>query len=225
MRKLIFEAHPGVAAPTRIVLLPGAYHEPEDFVREGFADAVRARAMAVDLEFVAPDLKHVLDRRVLESLQREVVAPARAAGCRFLWLGGVSLGGYIALAYAQRRPADLDGLCLLAPYLGNRMITGEIARAGGVRSWRPGTIGDADEERLIWSFIQGLPASGLTIGLGIGRRDRFWDGQGLLADVLPAGTVNIVEGGHEWPVWRRLWELFLDGLGGGGLLPARTSGV
>jgi pimeloyl-ACP methyl ester carboxylesterase len=209
----------------RIALLPGAYHRPEDFVSEGFAEAVRARGLTIDLEFVAPDLKHLLDRSVLQSLQRDVVVPARAAGCRFLWLGGVSLGGFIALAYAQRRPADLDGLCLLAPYLGNRMITGEIARAGGVRSWRPGTIGDDDEERRIWAFIRGLPTSGLSIGLGIGRQDRFGHGHALFADALPAATVNVVDGGHEWAVWRRLWELFLDDVATGGFRRAGTSGV
>lgn len=224
MRRLIVEASPGLAAPMRIALLPGAGHTPEDFVREGFAEAVCARGLALDLEFVAPDMKHLLDRSVLESLEREVVAPARAVGCRSLWLGGVSLGGYIALAYAQRRPADLNGLCLLAPYLGNRMITGEIARAGGVRSWCPGTISDDDEERRIWSFIRSLPAPGVTIGLGVGRRDRFRDGQGLLADALPARAVNVVNGGHEWPVWRQLWELFLDGLAYGGPLHAGTLG-
>ena len=56
------------------------------------------------------------------------------------------LGGFIALAYAERWPADLNGLCLLAPYLGNRMMTAEIARAGGIRSWNPGTIADDDED-------------------------------------------------------------------------------
>jgi hypothetical protein len=33
-----------------------------------------------------------------------------------------------------------------------------------------------------------------------------------------------VSGGHEWPVWRQLWELFLDGLAYGGPLHAGTPG-
>ena len=210
MRKIVVSATPGVVAPTRIVLLPGAYHEPEDFGRAGFVAAVRARGLALDLEFVAPELGHLLDRTVLEALRRDVVEPARAAGCRALWLGGVSLGGFIALAYADSRPGDIDGLCLLAPYLGNRSVTGEIGRAGGVRQWQPGAAAADDEERRVWSWIRQLPAPRLAVHLGYGRHDRFGHGHGLFAAVLPAGAVDAVDGGHAWPVWLRLWELFLD---------------
>jgi pimeloyl-ACP methyl ester carboxylesterase len=212
MRTLVVAATPGVVAPTRIALLPGAYQEPEDFRRAGFAEAVRSRGLALDLEFVAPELDHLLDRTVLDALHREIVAPARGAGCRSVWLGGVSLGGFMALAYAESRPDELDGLCLFAPYLGNRAVTGEVARAGGVGRWRPGTVPADDEERRVWSWIQRLPAQRLRVHLGIGRNDRFGHGHALLAEALPPADVDVVDGGHDWPVWRRLWELFLDRL-------------
>jgi pimeloyl-ACP methyl ester carboxylesterase len=225
VRRLIFEASPGSLATMRIVLLPGAYNAPEEFEREGFVDAVRERGLAIDLEFVAPDLQHLMDHHVLESLHRDVVIPAITAGCSSVWLGGVSLGGFIALAYAERWPDDLSGLCLLAPYLGSRILTGEVASAGGVRSWYPGTISDNDEERRIWAFIRGLPSSGLKVGLGIGRHDRFGHGHALLADALSDDLVNVIDGGHEWPVWRQLWGLFLDGLHNGDAYNARTAGA
>jgi len=212
MRKIVVEAVPGSVAPSRIALLPGAYQEPEDFGREGFADAVRERGLPIDLEFVAPDLAHLLDRRALDLLHEDVVAPARAAGCPSVWLGGVSLGGFIALAYAQRRPEGLDGLCLLAPYLGNRMVTGEVARAGGVRMWRPGVLAADDEERRIWSLIKGLPEQHFAVHLGLGRQDRFGHGHALFAAALPATAVDVVDGGHDWPTWRHLWNRFLDRL-------------
>lgn len=210
MRKIVVEAVRGVVAPMRIALLPGAYQQPEDFRREGFADAVQTRGLPIDLEFVAPELAHLLDRRVLGSLRRDVVAPARAAGCASVWLGGVSLGGFIALAYAERWPDALDGLCLLAPYLGNRMVTGEVARAGGVRMWRPGVLAADDEERRIWALIQRLPESHFPVYLGLGRQDRFGHGHALFADGLPETAVDVVDGGHDWPTWRKLWDRFLD---------------
>ena len=212
MRKVVVQATPGVVAPMRIALLPGAYQEPEDFKRAGFADAVRARGLALDLEFIAPELTHLLDRGVLDALHQDFVVPARAAGCRFVWLGGVSLGGFIALAYAERKPEALDGLCLLAPDLGSRMVTGEVAQAGGVRNWRPGALGPDDEERRIWALIQRLPQQRLAVHLGLARQDRFGHGHALFADALPAAAVDRIEGGHDWSAWRQLWDRFLDRL-------------
>jgi len=211
VRKIVVEATPGAVAPVRIALLPGAYQEPDDFLREGFAQAVLRRGLDIDLEFVAPDLAHVMDRAVLQALHEHVVVPARAAGCRSLWLGGVSLGGFFALAYAERRPRAVDGLCLFAPYLGNRMVTGEVAEAGGVRHWRPALIAEDDEERRIWALIQRLESQPhLAVHLGIGRQDRFGHGHALLADALPATAVDVIDGAHDWDAWRRLWDLFLD---------------
>ena len=81
MRTILQAAHIGRTAPIRVVMLPGAYSRPEDFVREGFVEAVRARALAVDLVFAAPEPPHVLDRGVLDSLPEDLVRPARRAGC------------------------------------------------------------------------------------------------------------------------------------------------
>ena len=71
-------------------------------------------------------------------------------------------------------------------------------------------IADDDEERRIWTLIQGLHARRLAVHIGIGRYDRFGHGHALFADALPANAVDVVYGGHEWPAWRRLWGLFLD---------------
>jgi pimeloyl-ACP methyl ester carboxylesterase len=214
VRRVVVQAAAGIVAPRRVLLLPGAYQEPEEFLQAGFADAVRARALALDLEFIAPQLAHLQDRSLLDALEAQVIAPARAAGCRELWLGGVSLGGFIALAYAEQRVATLDGLCLLAPYLGNRMVTGEVALAGGLQSWHPQSIAADDEERRIWAFLQQLSGSSVKVYLGIGNRDRFGHGYELLANVLPPTSVATAEGGHDWPTWRQLWDRFLDRLSG-----------
>ena len=210
MRRIIVAATPGVAAATRIAMLPGAYHEPEDFEREGFTLAVRSRGLHIDLEFIAPELRHLTDRTIMDTLQRDVIDPARAAGCRAIWLGGVSLGGFLALSYAERNPGALAGLCLLAPYLGTRLTTGEIARAGGVTHWNPEHIAAEDEERRVWRYIRQRHAQRPQIRLGMARQDRFGHGHRLFAEALPREAVNIVDGGHDWATWRALWALFLD---------------
>jgi pimeloyl-ACP methyl ester carboxylesterase len=210
MQVLLEPAMAGELAPQRIALLPGAYEGPQDFQRAGFAQAVRRRGLKLDLALVHPDPQHLADRSILERLRREVVQPARAAGCQSVWLAGISLGGFMALAYAMEFPGDVDGICLLAPYLGNRIIGGEIARAGGLAAWQPGPIGADDEERRIWQFIRNLRHTPLAVYLGYGRADRFADTLTLMVETLPAASVDVVEGGHDWAAWTNLWGNFLD---------------
>jgi pimeloyl-ACP methyl ester carboxylesterase len=189
--------------------LPGAYHTAEDFVAAGFPDAVHARRKRLDLILVDPELRHLGDRSLLERLRTEIVLPARAAGVS-IWLGGISLGGLFALDYAASYPDELDGLCLLAPYLGNRILTGEIARAPGLAAWQPGELAETDEERRIWRHIKNRRADSRPLYLGFGREDRFSAAHELLAATLTPESVDVIAGGHEWTTWFRLWENFLD---------------
>ena len=153
MRVILEAAREGSVAPTRVLLLPAAYTVLEDFQKEGFAQAVRERGLMLDLVLVELKLQHLTDRSILKRLRHEVVLPARASGCS-VWLGGISLGGFVALAYTERYPREIDGLCALAPYLGNHIVTGEIQRANGVAGWIPGQLADDDDERRIWRFIK-----------------------------------------------------------------------
>ncbi len=209
MRSILVPALATAVAPTRMVWLPGAYHCAQDFVTSGFAEKAHARRAALDLLFIDLEPAHLGDRSAVRNLRDDVVLPARAAGVS-LWLGGISLGGLIALSYAACYPDELDGLCLLAPYLGNRMLTGEIARARGLAAWHPGELAETDEERRIWRYIKTRSAASRPLYLGYGRGDRFCAAHQLLAATLPADAVDVVAGGHEWPTWVRLWENFLD---------------
>jgi pimeloyl-ACP methyl ester carboxylesterase len=187
----------------------------------------------MDLGFVDLELQYLGDTTALLRLRDELVLPARKMGVS-LWLAGISLGGMIALDYAATYPNDLDGLFLLSPYLGNRMLIAEIAAAPELGSWQPGPLADSDAERRIWRYLQpradhawpqcrtapgGAGQSPLRaaavqprprLHLGFGRDDRFAAAHRLLAQSLPADSVAIIDGGHDWPTWTRLWENFLD---------------
>jgi pimeloyl-ACP methyl ester carboxylesterase len=208
MKIIVDAAESGRTARTRLVMLPAAFTEPQDFVRAGFGTAIRERGLNLDVMFVGSDLQHVTDRSVLELLYLELVQPARAQGCA-VWLGGISLGGYLALAFAARHGRALAGLCLFAPYLGSHIITDEVARSG-LEEWSPGEAAGDDEERRVWGFIKTLRAGALPVYLGLGREDRFAARHRLLAAALAAPSVHTVAGGHDWPTWRTLWDNFLD---------------
>ncbi|HTV97406.1 MAG TPA: hypothetical protein VME42_15485 [Steroidobacteraceae bacterium] len=192
-----------------MVWLPGAFHAAEDFVQAGFDAEVRKRGLDIDLEFLPLELDHLGDRSIIGRLAREILEPARRQGGS-LWIGGISLGGLFALDYAATDCGPWDGLCLLAPYLGNRMLIAEIDRAGGVAAWQPGALAESDEERRIWRFIQACRAGSRPVHLGYGREDRFARAHGLMAQALPAEAVHVVAGGHDFAAWSTLFGRFLD---------------
>ena len=99
---------------------------------------MRDRNLNVDLALVAPQLRHLMDRTVLAQLrQRSCNAGPFFRGHR-VWFAGVSWGGFLALLYAADYAADLAGICLIAPYLGNRMINTEIMEFATLADWSAG---------------------------------------------------------------------------------------
>jgi pimeloyl-ACP methyl ester carboxylesterase len=207
MRSIFCASSEGVA-PTQMIWLPGAYHAAQDFVNEGFARAAAQRRISLDLRFVDLEMQHLDDRDAFRRLRSEIVLPARDSGAA-VWLAGISLGGLVALDYASAHEGELDGLCLLAPYLGNRMLISEIAAASGLGGWEPGELAESDTERRIWRYIKTRDDSA-KLFLGYGKSDRFSAAHDMLAAALPADWVEVVAGGHQWSTWLRLWESFLD---------------
>jgi len=213
MRSILKPAASGRAAATQMVWFPGAYHSAQDFLDTGFAEAVLKRRIPLDLRFVDLEMQHLDDREPLELLRHEIVLPALGSGVS-VWLAGISLGGLVALDYASSYPDEFDGLCLLAPYLGNRMLLTEIAAASGLMAWEPGELAQADAERRIWRYLK-VRIDSRPLYLGYGQDDRFSAAHGLLAHGLlaqgrPADAVDVIGGGHDWRTWIKLWENFLD---------------
>jgi pimeloyl-ACP methyl ester carboxylesterase len=210
MRSVLNAAVSGSVAATRIVCLPGAYNSPEDFLAAGFDESVRRRRLPIDLLFIDVEMRHLGDRDTLKHLKDLVVTPARAQGCQTLWFLGVSLGGFITLDYLASNPGDLNGACVFSPYLGNRMLTREIAEAPGLAAWKTKPVAQNDEERRVWQFLQRQDARSRLVYLGFGCDDRFADAHRLMADSLPPEAVDVVPGGHDWETWTILWDNFLD---------------
>lgn len=198
-----------VPATALIVLLPGAYMTPSHFVEAGFINAVRQRGIAADVHIAALDLATISDGSCLAELRVEALLPARNSGYRSVWLGGISLGGYLALAYVEQYPAEIDGLCLLAPYPGNRMTTGEIMAAGGIHAWEATPERLRDPEYRIWHWLKTCDTKP-PLFMGYGLQDRFAPALSLMSAGFGNDQVRRCPGDHDWPTWRALWDEFLD---------------
>lgn len=202
---------------TLLVFLPGAFLKPEEFEREGFVAAVRDRHIDADALLVDADVSYYYDQTFVQRLHDDVLAPQRSLGYQKIWLVGISIGGFGSLIHELAMPGTVDGIVVLAPYLGRRPVGAEIAKAGGLRAWKApeGPLPDEEVDRKLWPWLQQYTsperAADLPpLYLGYGLADRFAANHQLLADALPADHVFTTEGGHDWPQWSRLWRSMLD---------------
>jgi pimeloyl-ACP methyl ester carboxylesterase len=210
----IYDIPPGMAADrVLLVMLPGAKDSPEDMVERGLVRALRERAFPVDVVAADTHLDYYLEHSFLERLNHDIIAPAQAKGYTRIWLMGISLGGMGSLAYARAHPAGIEGVILLAPFLGTRGTIDEVVRAGGLSRWQPEGIKVADDEHALLAWLKNYRSSdpeAPKIFLGYGTDDRYAPASLLLAERLPQQQVMAIPGGHDWPTWAVLWADLLD---------------
>jgi pimeloyl-ACP methyl ester carboxylesterase len=194
---------------TLVIFLPGNMMDPEEFEREGFLEILKGLKAPADSWAADARLGYYIRQNLPERLMADVIAPAGKAGYRKIWLVGISMGGSGALWSAKEHPEAVRGVVLLAPFLGDPPVIREIREAGGVRAWQPRMPLEPDDyQRAQWLWLKERPwdkKGAPVMVLGFGDSDRFADAGRLLADILPAGRVFIVPGGHDWDTWRALF--------------------
>ncbi|MEL7059785.1 MAG: hypothetical protein AAGN46_07135 [Acidobacteriota bacterium] len=229
---------PADAGECAVVLLPGTFDRAETFGAHGFDDI--ANDLGLDLELVAADANRAYYRQqvVLERLREDAILPLRRAGKR-VWIVGVSLGGVGALLYARDHVElgveptaaarlagdratgtdteidDVDGLVLLAPYLGDDVVIEELLEAQGLKHWTPSEpVAAEDFGRHLWLWLKRWqradPETRPAIHLAFGDNDRFAVGNVLLSRELDPRHVHVAAGGgHDWDTWTPLWRRLL----------------
>lgn len=197
---------------TLLVMLPGAGMTPGQFAEHGMVAAAHEESNAVDVIAANPPLALYLDGTIAAALHRSIVEPALARGYSRLWLLGISLGGLGALLYASGHAQEVEGLVLLAPFLGTEGTIAEIAGAGGLAAWSASGSASTPIERqaLIWlkDFLARRPERP-ALYLGYGRDDRFARAHRMVAAGLPKGSVVSADGNHDWETWLALWRQVL----------------
>ncbi|HEU0225741.1 MAG TPA: alpha/beta hydrolase [Steroidobacteraceae bacterium] len=210
----IHDSAPGAGADRiALVMLPGARDRAQDLVAHGFVQALRTRDLAVDAVAVDARFDHYLEHSIVAQLEEDIIAPLRRKGLARIWLMGISLGSTGALSYAREHAGAVEGMILLAPFLGTRGLIAEITQAGGLRHWQPGTIAPQDDERRLLAWLRQYRAGDPAlprICLGYGTEDRYAPASLMLAQQLPERQVMTIPGGHDWPTWLKLWERWLD---------------
>lgn len=195
-----------------VVLLPGRFDEAEDFARRRFAEIAREAGGTFDLVAVDAHLGYYRDGAIAERLEQDVIRPARARGYERIWLAGISMGGLGAIIYGDLHPGGVEGVFLIAPYLGPDDGAAAVAAAGGLAAWTPppgprDALGFADR---VWAGAKDLVGRPQPVVLAYGRDDKLAAAHRVLAAALPPERVLVLPGGHDWEPWQAAWRSFVE---------------
>lgn len=207
---------PAVEADTLVVLLPGMSDGPDDYLGRGFVQLIHEACPTADVVAADAHFGYYRSRTFLDRLQADVIDP-RAERYDQIWLVGISLGGFGCAVYCEENPGVIDGLILLAPFMGERAIIEQVKGAGGLAAWEPpgdlGAVEDDAEKKFaeVWAFFRGYAVPEVAtelpeLFLGWGKDDGLSIPNRMVADVLPEEQVLTLAGGHTWTVWRPLFE-------------------
>lgn len=211
---------PAAQPATRlVVVLPGRGDDIAGLQRAGIANAIQSAWPDADVVLTGLSLAYYLEGRAAPRLREEIVLPARARGYREVWLLGASMGGMGAIMYDRHHPGEVDGLVLLAPYLGDDAVQRAIAQAGGLANWNPGprpaAIDRGNFSRELWRRVQEwsrTPAQSHRVWLAYGEDDYLRPAIELLVPALPDAQVLRRPGGHTWRVWTPAAETLLKAI-------------
>jgi pimeloyl-ACP methyl ester carboxylesterase len=201
-----------------LVLFPGAGDHADDYVKEGFLKRVQDRGLPVAVAAADATMGYYFTNTLQPRVEADVIAPLKAKYPNAkLWVAGISMGGFGALFYAQQHADQVEGVLVMAPFLGGPEIAQEVRASGGLGKWKapekaPPT--DANFSRQLWRWLKEVTtpgARGPQLHLGYGVDDGISVQGAVLAAALPSGRVTIKPGGHVWAAWTPIFEDFLDG--------------
>lgn len=206
---------------TLLILVHGRMDTAKSFDEAGLIQDLRDRGSTADIVSLgaAPDL---FRRRIFaDSVEQQVVAPARAQGYERVFIAGVSRDGMGVLTYARKYPNSVDGVLVIAPFLGPRALVEDIERQGptswnleaaspSVKSMMAGWAPARDLPEM-WAWLYQLDSEPHPpLHMAWGTTDGFAPTVEKVAARMPASHSYATEGEHDWETWRRLWGMFLD---------------
>jgi pimeloyl-ACP methyl ester carboxylesterase len=203
-------------AQRMVLVLPGIADNLQSLEAGGIGRAIREQWPDADVALIEMTIGYYKDGRAMPELH-DMVRAAREKGYRQVWVVGASLGGMGALLYDTTFPCDVDGIVLLAPFLGDRRVLDEVRKAGGLDHWQAppvATPGPDNWQSQIWRRAKAWashPGGDQRVWLAYGDRDKFAPNMPLLTPGIPPTHIVTGPGIHEWTSWTPLAsQVFAD---------------
>lgn len=194
---------------TLMVMLPGFGAHDTTFDKRGVIDAAREAGLEADI--VSADLTYgyYISER-WEDRMREDVFDVYADRYDHIWLMGISMGGMGALLTTRAFHDQIDGVVILSPFLGRRKTLRALQR-DTLKDWSAPTEAPLWDE-MLWTWMKEWARRDWAqppLYLGHGDSDLGMKNLTWMASLLPEERVEVVPGGHTWPVWGELASIIL----------------
>ncbi len=203
----------GKSTSDLLVMFPGINSSGDDFVQHGFVQMFQQRYPNVDITLVDTRLAYITDGNIAERIQNEIIIPALSAGYKNIWFTGISLGGLSVITYNKTFANHVNGIVLIAPYLGAQYKIEGLLSGGVAHTWSETHQKNNDKTIQLWRYLlreANNKERNVKIFLAYGNSDRFSEIHVFLAGLLDKNNVFIEQGGHNWTVWKKLWKTMLD---------------
>lgn len=207
------------SAKTLLVMLPGIRDSDKSFARNDFITILNQNNIDVEVITVNANIAYYKNRGLIDRLEQDVIQVAKQEGYKNIWLLGISLGGLGAMLYTNEQPEDIQGIILLAPYLGDRDIIEEIKSYASLEEWakfaKQFTRENSTEKsnklvKYLWlPLIERKCYTHKPIYLLYGDEDKHKFAHDVMASCLSADSVITIEGKHNWKTWKMLWDSLL----------------
>lgn len=183
-----------------VILLPGIGDAPQSFVENGAVGALLECNNESNVIGVNAHFEYYKAKQVVQRLKEDIIEPAKKQGINEIWMMGISLGGFGSLLYREDYPEDLQGIVILAPYLGKEKSLKAYLNDDKSSEHFP------DAERLaFWQYIEKTATEKPAVTLAYGSRDKFASLNDWLAGKLAREKVIKQKGSHNWRTWKQLW--------------------
>jgi pimeloyl-ACP methyl ester carboxylesterase len=213
------------AAHRLVVMLPGRGDDLASLERRGIAPIIQSAWPDADVVLTGLTMPYYKQGEATRRLHDEVIDPARRRNDREVWIVGISLGGMGALLYDRDYPAEVDGMLLMSPYLGEHKIHQEIRDAGGLAQWTPDPaqpIGPATFQRELWRSLKHWSDDASrtrSVWLAYGDSEPFRAPIELISPLLPPDHVLMLQGHHNWALWTPALNALLRSASAGATTP------
>jgi len=204
--------NPDKQSEMAFVFLPGRLDEPDDFTSNGFVEDLWKKGIDADVVIADAHLGYYYERIFDERMMEDIIQPLRKRGYRQILAVGVSLGGFGAVMMEKDHPGTWDGIILIAPFVGDQnAILRQVRESNGLDSVDfPRELTDDDYTAQFWKWMREYKRDPeFPIYLGLGTDDRMYNDQILLAQAIGPDRIIRTRGGHNWVVWKELWQKLL----------------